>query len=181
LPFKADTADQNNRLGYVDSEASYDILMTKCKWGNLASPDVYVDPESFRNVLAPKQNFMRLAKSLVAEGKNEQAVKVCDYVQQIFPDNKIHFDYYMVEFVNTYYAAGAFDKGNKLANRLLQIYEQNLEYISRLSPEFRGNYEEDHNIALSVLDYLKQMAAKYNQPAIIGQIEKYQNTTKSLN
>jgi len=175
LPLKADTADQNNRMGYVDAESSYDILMNKCKWGNLAGPGVYVDPESFRNTYAPKQNFMRLAKSLVAEGKNEQAVKVCDYVQQIFPDNKIHFDYYMIEFVNTYYAAGAFNKGNKLANRLLQIYEQNLDYISRLSPEFQGNYEEDRNIALSVLDYLKQMAAQYNQPTIIGQIEKYQH------
>jgi hypothetical protein len=181
LPLQADTADQSNRLGFVDAESSYNILMNKCKWGNLASPDVYVDPESFRNTFAPKQNFMRLAKKLVAEGKNDQAIKVVDYVQQIFPDNKIHFDYYMVEFVNTYYAAGAFDKGNKLANRLLQIYEQNLGYISRLSPEFRGNYEEDHNIALSVIDYLKQMATQYNQPAITGRIEKYQNTTKSVN
>jgi len=178
LPLKADTADLNNRMGYVDTESSYDILMNKCKWGNLADPKVYVDPESFRNTFTPKQNFMRLAQKLVAEGKNDQAVKVCDYVQQIFPDDKIHFDYYMVEFVNSYYAAGAFEKGNKLANRLLQIYEQNLDYITSLSPQLRGNYEEDRNLALSVIDYLKKMAVQYNQPTISSRIEKYLNTMK---
>ena len=181
MPVKPDERDYIKGVGSVNSDASYDILMNKCKWGNLADPDVYVDPESYRSTFAPKQNFMRLAKSLLAEGKNDQAVKVCDYVQQIFPDNKIHYDYYMVEFVNTYYAAGAFDKGNKLANRLLQIYEQNLDYISSLSPEFRAYYEEDQNIAFSVLDYVKQISAQYNQTAISGRIDKYLDSKKRLN
>jgi hypothetical protein len=181
LPLKTDSMDIDKRNANVDAEASYDILMNNCKWGNLADPKVYVDPESFRNTFAPKQSFMRLAKKLVTEGKNEQAVKVCDYVQKIFPDNKIHFDYSMVEFVNTYYEAGAYDKGNKLANRILQIYEQNLNYISALSPEFRGNYSEDQNIALSVLDYMKQMAGQYNQSTLVGRIDKYRNANKSLN
>lgn len=181
LPVKAEGSDFIKRVGSVNSDASYDILMNKCKWGNLADPRVYVDPESYRNTFLPKQNFMRLAKTLIAEGKNDMAVKACDRVQEVFPDNKIHYDYYMLDFVDVYYKAGAFEKGNKLANRLLQIYEQNLDYISTLSTEFQGNYSEDKNLALSVIDYIKQMAGQYNQSAIIKSIDNYQNQKKGLN
>ncbi|MEI6062822.1 MAG: hypothetical protein WCR72_19115 [Bacteroidota bacterium] len=123
---------------------------------------------------------MRLAGSLTAEGKNEQAIKVCDYVQQIFPDNKVHYDYYMVQFVDSYYKAGAFEKGNKLANKLLQIYEQNVDYISALDPKFRGNYDDDKNMAFSLFDYLKQLAGQYNQAAISGRIDKYLDSQKGM-
>lgn len=181
LPVKAEGTDFVKRMGGVDSDASYNILMNKCKWGNLADPRVYVDPESYRNTFLPKQNFMRLAKTLIAEGKNDMAVKACDRVQEVFPDNKVHFDYYMIDFVEVYYKAGAFEKGNKLASRLLQIYEQNLDYISTLSPEFQGNYSEDKNLALSVIDYIKQMAGQFNQSSIIKSIDKYQGASKSLN
>ena len=180
LPVKAEGADFIKRVGSINSDASYDILMNKCKWGNLADPRVYVDPESYRNTFLPKQNFMRLAKALVAEGKNAEAIKVCDRVQEVFPDNKIHFDYYMIEFVDTYYRAGAYEKGNKLANRLLQIYEQNVDYFSSLNPEFHNQYSDDMNMAFSFFDYLKQIATQNNQTAIVQHIEKYLSSKKGM-
>jgi tetratricopeptide (TPR) repeat protein len=180
LPVKAEGPDFIKRVGSVNSDASYDILMNKCKWGNLADPRVYVDPESYRNTFLPKQNFMRLAKALVAEGKNDMAVKVCDRVQEAFPDNKVHFDYYMIEFVDVYYKAGAIEKGNKLANRLIQIYEQNLDYFSALNPEFRTQYNDDVNMAFSFFDYMKQIAAQSNQTSIVQHIDKYLSSKKGM-
>ena len=180
LPVKAEGQDFIKRVGSVNSDASYDILMNKCKWGNLADPRVYVDPESYRNTFLPKQNFMRLAKTLLAEGKNDMAVKVCDRVQEVFPDNKIHYDYYMIEFVDVYYKAGAIEKGNKLANRLLQIYEQNVDYFTALNPEFRTQYSDDMNMAFSFFDYLKQIATQSNQTSIVQRIEKYLGSKKGI-
>jgi tetratricopeptide (TPR) repeat protein len=180
MPAKAEGPDYIKRVGAVDTDNSYDILMNKCKWGNLAAPKVYVDPESYRETFLPKQNFMRLAKGLVAEGKNDMAVKVCDRVQEIFPDNKVHFDYYMIQFVDVYYQAGAFDKGNKLAERLIKIYEQNVDYFSALNPEFRNQYDEDMNMAFSFFDYMKQIATQYKQTAIVDQVDKYLNSKKGM-
>jgi len=179
LPVKAE-ADSTRRLGSMNSDVTYDILMNKCKWGNLADPKVYVDPESLRNSVMPKQNFIRLARNLVEKGENEKAIKVCDYVQQIFPDNKICFDYYMVEFVDIYYRAGEFRKGNILANRLLQIYEQNADYILALDQKLKVGYGNDLNMALSLFDYTNQLAKQFNQSAITQRIEKYLNTKKGL-
>ena len=56
-------------LGGMDAVGSYDILLNKCKWGNLDDPKVYVDRESYRNSMIPKQNFIRLARQLLDEGK----------------------------------------------------------------------------------------------------------------
>ena len=147
--------------------------MNKCKWGNLADPNVYVDRESNRNCMMPKQNFARLGHKLALEGKFDSAVRVCDYVQKIFPDNKIHFDIYMYQFVEVYYMSNAFEKGNKLANRLLDIHEQNINYISSLDPEFKSNFDEDMKQAYSLLSVLKQLGQQYNQADVVKKIDKY--------
>ncbi|HNX44901.1 MAG TPA: DUF2723 domain-containing protein [Bacteroidales bacterium] len=177
LPVKNDSLDYIPGLGSVNSEASYDILMNKCKWGNLADPKVYVDRESYRNSLMPRQNFARLARKLCQEGKYDKAVKVCDYVQKVFPDDKIRFDYYMIQFIESYYIAGAFDKGNKLAEKLIRTYEQNTGYISSLSPEFRANYDEDLNQAFAFFGAMQQLADQYKQVKISKQVETFLNRT----
>jgi len=175
MPVKPDERDFVRGVGSVDAESSYNILMNKCKWGNLNLPDVYVDRESYRNTMIPKQNFARLARKLTLEGKNDSAVKVCDYVQQIFPDNKIHYDYYMIQFVDVYYRAGAFKKGNILANRLMQIYQDNTDYILSLNPEFRNNYDEDLNEAIGFFNTLKQINDQYDQKEISARVDKFLN------
>jgi hypothetical protein len=173
LPVSKDPKDFVSGLGSVNPDASYQILMNKCKWGNLADPDVYVDRESYRNSMIPKQNFVRLGRKLASEGRSDSAVKVCDYVQQIFPDNKIHYDIYMSQFVEVYYMSKAFDKGNKLANHLLDSFEQDINYMTSLDPKFRGNYEEDLTQAFSLFNLLKQLAEEYEQTAIIQRIDKF--------
>ena len=175
MPVKLDDRDFIKGVGSVNSLASYDILMNKCKWGNLNMPGVYVDPESSRNVMMPKQDFARLARKLVIENKNDSAVKVCDYVQQIFPNNKIHFDYYMIQFVDVYYKAGAFEKGNKLAEKLMHIYQQNTDYYLSLNPEFRVNYDDDLGEAFGFFNSMKQIADQYNQKVISQKVDTFLN------
>lgn len=172
MPAKAQGSDFYRGYGSVDVNGSYDVLMNKCQWGNLADPKVYVDRESYRNSMIPKQNFARLASKLVEVGNKDSAVKVCDRLQEIFPDNKIHFDYYYLQFVNIYYQAGAFDKGNKLANRLFEIYEQNTNYIYSLKPPFRDNYSDDLNDAYTFFTTLKQFAGQYGQTAMADRADK---------
>ena len=175
MPVKPDDRDFIKGVGSVNSLASYDILMNKCKWGNLNLPGVYVDPESNRNVMMPKQDFARLARKLVIENKNDSAVKVCDYVQQIFPNNKIHFDYYMIQFVDVYYKAGAFEKGNKLAEKLMHIYQQNTDYYLSLNPEFRVNFDDDLGEAFGFFNSMKQIADQYNQKVISQKVDTFLN------
>jgi hypothetical protein len=81
----------------------------------------------------------------------------------------------MIQFVDVYYKAGAFDKGNKLASRLFEIYQQNTDYYLSLNPEFRGNYDEDLNEAYGFFNSMKQIADQYNQKAISQRVDKFMN------
>jgi 5-methylthioribose kinase len=81
----------------------------------------------------------------------------------------------MIQFVDVYYKAGAFDKGNKLANRLMQIYQQNVDYYLSLNPEFRANYDEDISEAYGFFNSMKQLTDQYNQKDLSLKVDKFLN------
>lgn len=158
-------------LGGVDTEASYDILMNKCKWGNLNQPGVYVDPESNRNSMMPKQSYMRLAQALVRKGKKTEAIAVADHCVAQFPNNKITFDYYMLPLAEIYYEAGATKKGNDFVKTIAGIYLENLSYYNAVSPEFKSFYQDDQMQAYAVMSRIWQYAEKFGQQAVLKDIK----------
>jgi hypothetical protein len=167
-------------LGGVDAEGSYDIMMNKCKWGNLADPKVYVDRESYRNSMIPKQNFIRLAIQLLDEGKKDMAIKAIDRCQEAFPNNKITYDYYMMQFADIYYKCGATAKGNKLVETLAGIYEENLNYYTSLGPKFTANFQSDMQQSMAVLDRLSSMAKENKQDATAKKIDQFMQMKSGL-
>ena len=60
----------------------------------------------------------------------------------------------------------SFEKGNKLAEKLMHIYQQNTDYFLSLNPEFRANYDEDLNEAFGFFNSMKQIADQQNQKVI---------------
>ncbi|MBL7905552.1 MAG: DUF2723 domain-containing protein [Bacteroidales bacterium] len=158
-------------LGGVDTEASYDILMNKCKWGNLNQPGVYVDRESYRNAMMHKQNFMRLAQALVNKGKNAEAIAVADKCLSEFPNEKMTFDYYMLPLAEVYYKAGNIVKGNNFAKDLADIYLANITYYTSVSPEFSSYYEDDMMQAFAVMARIWEYGKKYGQEDMLKEFK----------
>jgi hypothetical protein len=158
-------------VGGVHADASYDIFMNKCKWGNLKDPDVYVDRESYRNSIIPKQNFMRTAEAMVQKGENEKAIELLDRCLEEFPDEKITFDMYMIPFADVYYSAGAIEKGNALTERIFEIYSQNIAYYNRLNNRLFKYFESDFNQALGVMQKLSIMAQMNDQEELHMKID----------
>lgn len=169
MPVKAE--NYISGVGGVDAQGSYDIFTEKCKWGRLSVPGVYVDRESARNSIIPKQNFMRVAESLVAKGEKQKAINLLDLCLREFPDEKITYDMYMIPFADVYYEAGAFDKGNAISQRVLEIYRQNLDYYNRLNSRLFKYYETDYNQALTVIQRLSVMAKMYKQTDLYNEID----------
>ncbi|MCD4695195.1 MAG: DUF2723 domain-containing protein, partial [Bacteroidales bacterium] len=161
LPVKAE--NYINGVGGVNEQKSYDIFMNKCEWGNLKDPDVYVDRESYRNSVIPKQNFMRTAKAMVSNGEDEKAIQLLDKCLEKFPDEKIAFDMYMIPFIEVYYDAGAVEKANDVSRRVFEIYDQNMNYYYSLNNNLAKYYESEYNQALGVLQQLSMMARMNNQ------------------
>ncbi|MCD4788562.1 MAG: DUF2723 domain-containing protein [Bacteroidales bacterium] len=158
-------------VGGVDGDASYDILMNKCKWGNLNDPKVTIDRESCRNSIMPKQNFMRIAESLIQEGKKDSAVALLDRCFEMFPDEKIPYDMFMIPFADIYYEAGEMEKGNAITERIFEIYNQNIEYYNRLNKRLAKYYETDYNQSLGILQRLAMMARTNKQTELYNKID----------
>jgi len=173
MPLQSDKS--SDEMGPVDTYESYDILMNKCKWGNLNNPKVLVDRESMRNSQIPRTNFMRLAQALVIENKKDSAIKVLDRCLEVFPDSKVPFDIYMSPIPEIYYRAGAMQKGNKMVEVLAKIYEDNLNYYFSLPTKFSDNYDNEKQQNLSVLHRLAVVSKQFNQTQLSNKIENYVN------
>ena len=77
-----------NKIGGVNADVTYRILMDEnVEWGRLYADDVIVDRESDRNSAMAKQNYVRLAQSLLMERKYDSVVKVLDRGIELFPNN----------------------------------------------------------------------------------------------
>jgi len=170
LPVKA--TDYIRGLGGVSADTCYDILVNRIKhWGNLNDPRVTVDRESFRNAAIPRQNYMRVAQSMLNKGKNEEAEKALDLSLQYFPTSKIFPDKYMLSYVDLYYAAKATEKANNMALQLANIFSQDLNFYLSLEPKYSSQYEEEMSENAYLLQRLSQVASQNGQDSTAKVIE----------
>ena len=159
--------------GITESALNYDLMMNKFKWGRLNQPGVYVDRESYRNSMIPKNNFLRLAQMLITENKKDSAIKVLDRCQEVFPHSKIAYDMYMLPFAEAYYQAGAPDKAAKLIEILSRVHMDNINYYTRVGPKFSKYYDKDKQQAIAVLRRLSQLTKENKQDQLTKKIETF--------
>jgi len=162
-------------LGGINTTETYDLLVNKAKWGNLNEPGVYIDPESRRNSIMPKQNYFRLAQALVDENKNDSAVAALDTCQKYFPNDKITYDIYTLPLVETYYDAGAFEKGNEAAEVMATNFQQDLQYYGSLDNHFKKYYEQETQRAFAVIQQLSMLAKRYKQDGTGAKLDEMMN------
>ncbi len=106
--------------------------------------------------------FGRLAKQLVKEGKNKEAIAVCDKCLATMPHESLAYNYYLLQIAESYLAAGAQDKGIALLNKLLELYSADLNYYFRFPEHRLKAIEQDIRQSLMVINGITSMATEYN-------------------
>ncbi len=185
-PYKAEA--YINNMGGLDPEKSFDLLVNKAKYGNLEKENVSVDRESYRNAGIPKNNLLRVAEAfldradmLANQDSTANAAQIKDYTNKAvqaldtyvhyFPNNKIHWDMYMLPYAESYMRAGAYDKAAVVVDALYAYYTTDLEYINSLRPLFKDMLVQDHQTALGVLQRLGQSTKKYGMKELSTKID----------
>ncbi len=171
MPVLADSIDYIQGMGGIDALTSYDILMNKCKWGNLSDPDVYIDPESLNNSVRPKTNAMRVAQSLVYMNRKKEAVMLLNSYLNNFPDSKIAYDMYMLPFAEVYYRAGDTLKANEIMKRVSQILTQNIDYYMSYDPAYRQYFQSDINTNMGMLRRISMIAKDNKQTKLAAEMD----------
>jgi len=179
MPVKA--KEYVNGMGGVNLKKSYDLLVDDFKWGDLKNPDVLVDRESYRNTMIPKNNYVRTAEGLMNQNKMDSAVRIADRCLEVFPHEKITFDFYMTPLISLYFEAGEDGKAKELLRTLYERYSEDINYYTSLDSQFMNYYQQDLSRAYSVLRRLSNTAGKYGAEELQKEIsEEMDNKMKLL-
>ena len=132
VPLKNPSNPQTLSFGSVASDIMYDNLMNNFEYGNMNDPNVYIDETNARMITNIRNNFNRLARTLIEEDKNDSAIMVLDRCIELVPHEIIQYEYFALEIASSYIAAGAFEKGKAIVQKAFDAYSDELNYIFSL-------------------------------------------------
>ena len=180
VPIRTPGKDVFFEPGRVESGILYDNLMNKFKWGRMNEKDVYLDHFNIRtfSVIKFRKSFIRLAETLIEQGKKREAEQVLDRCMELAPNHKIPYDHYIsgISYVDNdnnkiriagiiemYYKCGAIDKANSIIKEYAAILLQDLEYYNSLNNKFKRRFESEAYQSQSFYNSMSELAEKYMQ------------------
>ena len=152
-----------NEPGRINTRILYDNLMNRFQWGNMNDPSVYLDEDHRRLTVSFRNIFQRLAAALLEENKPDSAIAVLDRALELMPEYNVPYNYFNFLMAEHYYAAGAFDKGNEIAMRLLDIHEQNLHYYFRFKGAAAARIGGKKQESLAMMQRIARVTEEYGQ------------------
>lgn len=181
VPIKTPKSGIN--VGRIDTDILYDHVMNKFVWGNINSPDIYIDEYNKKelNIIQIRYIFARLARALIEENKKDKALQVADKMFELFPNERIPLTYDSSPMVEVYYMMNEFEKANNLVRTLCDNSFALLEYYLSLPSNFVNAIDEDQNREMALLQNMLLMTQKYKQVELNKEIDdRLQNIILNL-
>ncbi len=151
-------ADNPERLafGTVASDIMYDNLMNKFEYGNMNDPKVYIDENNARMMTNIRNSFNRLADALIEEGKKDSAIAVIDRCFELIPGSIVPYEYFALELAESYYQAGANEKGKQILDEIFTTFDDELDYFFNMGPRFSNSAAVNEEIQRNLF-YMQRM------------------------
>jgi hypothetical protein len=170
VPF-ASQGDMFGRGG-INSDAMYDNMVNKFRWGGVENPDLYLDENVLRMLGNFRSSFARLALQLIDENKPDSARRALDRCLEVIPDKVVPFNVYNILLVEAYYRLGDTDKANLIANGIKNNVYQEMNYYISLGNKYSNFLMYEKRIAFYTLDELRRMATTYKQEELRKEAEQ---------
>lgn len=133
VPIKTEIDPENPYdMGRIDTNLMYNIVQ-KWQWGNMDNPTIYHDPETRRNSIIFRGNLARLSEELIKEGNIQKAKNILNLAQSRIPMEYYGYYFSLEPIVKGYYKVGEISKARKLFKKIVQKYQESLQYYSSLS------------------------------------------------
>ena len=156
VPIEQKSVPQSMIYGRVATDIMYSNLMNKFKWGNMNDTTVYIDENNARMMTNIRNSFNRLAAGLIQEGKKDSAIAVIDHCFELVPNNVVQYEYFAIQLIDSYYKAGAANKGKATIEKAMNIYNNELDYFFSLEPKFIQTNDINETIQRNLF-YLQRM------------------------
>ncbi|MEL7586725.1 MAG: DUF2723 domain-containing protein [Prolixibacteraceae bacterium] len=157
-------------FGSVNTAKMYGLMMKDFKWGNMNDPGVYIDENNQRMMMNIRNNFNRLAESLIAEGKKDSAIEVLDHNLELIPHRVVPYNYFSQEIASNYFAAGAKEKGKDLLKEIFNTYREELDYYLSLDQDFLVSIDEEIQRILYFMREMSMISMKYGETEMSKEI-----------
>jgi len=152
-----------NLDGGVSTNLMYENMMTRFKWGNMDTGNIYLDENNRRMTTNLRLQFSHLAEQLIGEGKKEKALEVLHKAMEVMPERNVPYDQpqIMWHLSELFYEAGDSVAGFELTRRLVELNNQQITYYNSLDPMRQAVMERDVILRIQINDRLIQRASLY--------------------
>ncbi|MBJ2176380.1 tetratricopeptide repeat protein, partial [Aureibaculum sp. A20] len=117
-------------LGRIDTETMYNNVK-KWDWRN-SNGDIYVDVETRKNGITFRNSLIRLAEAFIKEGNKEKAEEILDLSIEKMPIKRYGHFGLVLGYPDAYYQIGNKEKAKNVANTLVDIFQDRIEFYSGL-------------------------------------------------
>ena len=148
--------------------------MKKFVWGGAKEKGVNIDYNHKRTLLVVKArlNYARLAKALAGEGKNEKAIEALNYCMEEFPLEKLSYDPYMADIIESYFAAGGKEKAVEMTKAYCNYYYEKLDYYLKQKPYILNSAEYEVQTAIQNTSRVVSICEANGNAAMAEEINK---------
>ncbi len=136
--------------GSINTDILYDAYINKFTWGGIENPGVYIDENNSRMLMNVKNGFLRLATSLMLEGKRDKAAEVIDKCYEVMPPDVTTPNYYDIFLADCYYKTGHEDKGKSILTKFADANVQEMRFIVNLDAGKAATLGDDYTRTAAV-------------------------------
>lgn len=158
VPIKAPKNPNPNVTGSVNTERMYDNLMNKFHWGGMdAEGEIYLDENNLRMTTNMRLQFSNLADELIREGDLAGARDILFKCLEVMPEHNVPYTRIMLPITESLYKVKEDEQANKLAERMMDIFEENMRYYYSLDPVHARTLANEMQIGMYVVQRLDLM------------------------
>ena len=129
-------------IGRINTKVMYNNVK-KWDWKNSNSDAIYIDVETRKNGISFRNNLVRLAEAFIIEGNNEKAEEILDLSIEKMPIERYGHYSMVLGYIENYYMIDKKEKARNVANTLVKIFRDRIDYYSTLDNiGIASNYDD---------------------------------------
>jgi hypothetical protein len=147
-------------MGRIDTDLMYDNVK-KWSWKN-SNADIYIDPETRKNGISFRNSLGRLADELIKEKDYVRAEEILDLSLEKMPMKEYGYFRLVIGHIESYYNIDKPEKARKIAEFLIQNFNERIYYYSGVSSyELTQNFS-DLEGTLDLYKYIIATCVEYD-------------------
>jgi hypothetical protein len=159
--------------GRVNTDALYNNVMTKWKWGNFDKHDTYVSPFYQPSIQSMRFVVLRGVLALTQKGDTDRAGKLVNKYFEAFPDKNFRYDYNAWYILKVLYDAGLTEVAKPHLEILLKNMAEDLRFYDSIGQDkVEAGFQRDYYMTIRALEEIVGSLEKNGQTTLAEQVKK---------